>query len=178
MEVGQALSQPLHWNVRLRQGFVPAEIHVVQNRGRGDRAGQLRPHVPLGFYDAVRAYPLQDPGVEPVESPRHDIGYAQLLQVRRGQDARLHVLTDHYRRGVEVGDVQVVQKRLVGGVRRDQMGMRVLGGEVLDEVLVGVYAEHLVTEGEQGIEHGAPQPTETDYDEVTTHDVAAFPFSR
>src|SRR5829696_3322600 len=55
MKVGQALSHPFPWNVCLRYGLIPTEVHVVHDCGRGHRAGQLRPHVLLRFYDPVCA---------------------------------------------------------------------------------------------------------------------------
>jgi hypothetical protein len=70
-----------------------------------------------------------------------------------------------------VGDVQVPECGLVDGVRRNQGSARELLRKLLDELFVVIYPEDLVAEGGQGTDHGAPEPTEADYYEVTTHGV-------
>src|SRR5918993_1098459 len=177
MHFGQTLSHPPFGNLCLYQGLVPAEVHIVHDGGRGHRPGHLCSHVLLGLYDLVCADLLQDPSVEPAERPGHDERHAELLDVRRSQDARLHVFPDHDRCCVEVRDVQVPEDGLVCGVRRNQGSARELLRKLLDEVLVGVYPEHLVAEGGQGIDHGAPEPAEADYCVVPAHAVPAFPSS-
>src|SRR5215212_2966218 len=172
VQVGEALLYPFLGDLGLDQGLVPAEVHVVYDGGGGHRPGYLCAHVPLGFYDPVRADPLEYPRVKLAHSPRHDERHAELLEDRGGQDAGLHVLPDDDRSGVELGDVQVPQDRLVGGVRGDQVGVGKRAREILDEVLVGVYPEHLVPEGLQGAEHGAPQPPEPYDHELTAHPMA------
>jgi hypothetical protein len=89
--------------------------------------------------------------VQLAERARDDEGYSELLEVRCCEDAGLHVLPDHDRRAVEVGDVQVSEYGLLGRVRRDQVGPRVLAREFLCDILVEVYPEHLVVEGEQRV---------------------------
>ena len=57
-------------------------------------------------------------------------------------------------------------------VRGDQVCVGELGREFLDDVFVAVYTEHVVPEGGQGCDHGAPQPPEPYDHELTAHPIA------
>src|SRR5215210_5093536 len=52
------------------------------------------------------------------------------------------------------------------------MGPRVRAREFLYHVLVGVYPEHLVVEGDQGFQHGYAKPPQADNNELPTHPIA------
>src|SRR5215210_559005 len=171
-QIREALADPLLGDFGFDQGFVLAEVDVVDDGWGGHRPGDLRSHLPLRLYDPVGPDHLQDPPVQLAHRPRNDERHPYLLQVGCGQDAGLHVLPDDDRSAIELPDVQVPQDRLVGGVCGHQVGVGEIPRDVLDELLVGIDAEHVVAKGLEGADHGGTKPPEPDYHELPAHPIA------
>src|SRR5918998_1737735 len=72
VQLGEALAHPLFRNLRLDQGLVSPQVHVVYDGGGCHGPGYLRAHLLLGLYDPVGPDPLENPGVKFADRPGHD----------------------------------------------------------------------------------------------------------
>jgi len=113
----------------------------------------------------------QDLGVGSGHRLRPDLPDAELQQDRRGEDARLQIGPDPDDGPLEVGDAELAQGLLVGGVGDDDVREPV--GELLYVVRVGVDAQHLhpvrlELQGER-----AAEPAQTDHHDLAGKSTAA-----
>ena len=79
----------------------------------------------------------------------HQVGRAQLLEQHAHQNAVARVLADADDGRVEVLHAKRRQQRLVRGVQLH--GLRHIGGDVIDQLLVGVHGQHLLAQVAQGL---------------------------
>ena len=128
---------------RLDQGERLVDLDVLEHLA-GHAVRHAVTHVALGEHDVVGADPLQDPCVLLGLRLRPDVGDAEVGQRRGGQDRRLDGVADRDHGMVHVGDAELAQRRLVGGVGLHDVGQ--LARRDLDQVLVGVDPQHLVAE--------------------------------
>ena len=129
------------------------------------------------FWNQIDA-PL-DPSLDVLASFAEDLLLAPPRLARIGEDLAtgtsqgVRVSTRDVPAAVAVApELPTWEPRLLGGIRRYQVGLRVLAREILYQVLVHVYAEDLVVQREQRVEHGAAQPPQADDYELPTHPIA------
>ncbi len=78
--------------------------------------------------------------VGPCENERH----AEIFEDKGHEHAALNILPDNDRRPVEMLEPEVTQDWRLGGVRRDQVNVGQLYGEVLDQVLIAIDTQNVV----------------------------------
>ncbi len=121
-------------------------------------------HVSLGKDDPVRADALEDTPVRLRHGLRDDPGDAEVGKHRGREDARLDLGADRDDRRLELARAELAHGPLVRRVRLDNV--REDAREFLDELRVGVDAEHLVAHADKGRRETTAEAAQPDDDEL------------